>query len=174
MPKKEITSSKKRAKQKRRKLMEVENSGELGELIMNRNYSSKMFLEKLIIFLLKKGYNIPNKVLSDLTSFSEPYMDLIRYFLIRIYIILQITGFPPDKIYEIIWSCIPKFGEGIHAIYNVDAYGPTEPPVANTVEPGGYFRFGNRFGPGEAGVDPEPKGGTKKKSNKRKRRTKRR
>ena len=56
MPK-EIASSKKRAKQKRKELMEVENSGELGELIMNRNYS-KMFLEKLIIFLLKKGYNI--------------------------------------------------------------------------------------------------------------------
>ena len=47
-------------------------------------------------------------------------------------------------------------------------------PVANTVEPGGYFRFSGRFGAGEAGVDPEPKGGTKKKSNKEKRRTKRR
>ena len=100
-------------------------------------------------------------------------MDLIRYFLIRIYIILQITGFPPDKIYEIIWSCIPKFGEGIHAIYNVDAYGPTEPPVANVVKPGGYFRLGNRVGSGVGGIDNIPNGGSRKKT-KRKRRTKRR
>jgi hypothetical protein len=133
-----------------------------------------MFLEKLIIFLVKKGYNIPNKVLLDLTSFAESYMDLIRYFIIRIYIILHISGFSPDKIYEIIWSCIPKFGEGVHAIYNVDAYGPTEPPVPNTGEPGEYFRLGNRVGPGVGGIDNIPNGGSRKKTNKRKRKTKRR